>query len=129
MDYEKVYKEALERARIAHKDEDKHLKATLERIFPELKESEMEQDKLDLIYDKLSDIYKILSKSYQDIKQPVNVPSNPMQCWFPDGTCMNPLRDCVNCPRRNSTGTYTTTSIDPSKVMHDGIPINNQEKK
>lgn len=36
----KAYDEALEKAVIAHKDEDKHLKATIERIFPELKESE-----------------------------------------------------------------------------------------
>ncbi len=37
--YEQKYKEALNRTIIAHKDEDRHLKATLERIFPELKES------------------------------------------------------------------------------------------
>ena len=37
--FEKNYKEALNRAIIAHKDEDRHLKATLERIFPELKEN------------------------------------------------------------------------------------------
>lgn len=41
--YEKKYKEALERAIVAHKDEDRHLKATLERIFPELAESEDEK--------------------------------------------------------------------------------------
>lgn len=34
----KAYDEALEKASAAHKDEDRHLKATLERIFPELKE-------------------------------------------------------------------------------------------
>ena len=43
MDYEKAYKEALERANVAHKDEDRHIKATLERIFPELKESKDER--------------------------------------------------------------------------------------
>lgn len=37
------YDEALKEAVIAHKDEDRHLKATLERIFPELKESEDEK--------------------------------------------------------------------------------------
>ncbi|MGN1029429.1 MAG: hypothetical protein ACI4P7_05010 [Bacilli bacterium] len=36
----KAYDEALKKAIAAHKDEDRHLKATLERIFPELKESE-----------------------------------------------------------------------------------------
>lgn len=43
MDYEKRYKEALEKANAAHKDEDRHLKATLERIFPELNENEDER--------------------------------------------------------------------------------------
>lgn len=39
--YEQKYKDALEKASIAYKDEDKHLKATLERIFPELKRVEL----------------------------------------------------------------------------------------
>ena len=45
----KRYHEALEAAVVAHKDEDKHLKATLERIFPELKESEDERIRKTLI--------------------------------------------------------------------------------
>lgn len=49
MNYEQKYNEALERANVAHKDEDKHLKATLERIFPELKESEDERIRKNLI--------------------------------------------------------------------------------
>lgn len=36
----KAYDEALERASVAHKDEDIHLKATLEEIFPERKEND-----------------------------------------------------------------------------------------
>jgi hypothetical protein len=36
----KAYDEALERAEIAYKDTDKHIKATIERIFPKLRESE-----------------------------------------------------------------------------------------
>lgn len=39
---EKAYDKAVKEASIAYKDGDKHLKATLERIFPELKESEDE---------------------------------------------------------------------------------------
>ena len=39
MNYEQKYKESLNKATAAYKDEDRHLKATLERIFPELKES------------------------------------------------------------------------------------------
>jgi hypothetical protein len=38
----KAYDYAVKEAYIAYKDEDKHLKATLKRIFPELKESEDE---------------------------------------------------------------------------------------
>ncbi len=56
LNYEKRYKGALEKASIAYKDEDKHLKATLERIFPELKESDDEQSKnwiLEYLYDGL----------------------------------------------------------------------------
>jgi len=49
MDYEQKYKEALERANVAYKDEDRHLKATLERIFPELAESEDERIRKALI--------------------------------------------------------------------------------
>lgn len=49
MDYEKKYREALERANIAYKDEDRHLKATLKRIFPELKESEDERIRKSII--------------------------------------------------------------------------------
>ena len=41
----KAYDEALKKASAAHKDEDRHLKATLERIFPELKESDDEKIK------------------------------------------------------------------------------------
>ena len=56
MDYEQKYKEALKAAIAAHKDEDRHLKATLERIFPELKESEDVQHRkfiLEYLYDGL----------------------------------------------------------------------------
>lgn len=45
----KAYDEALKKASVAHKDEDRHLKATLERIFPELKESDDERIKKNCI--------------------------------------------------------------------------------
>lgn len=48
-DKAKRYDVALKAAVVAHKDEDKHLKATLERIFPELKESEDERIRKELI--------------------------------------------------------------------------------
>ena len=46
VDYEKKYKEVIQRARFAYKDEDKHLQETLKRIFPELKEKESEDEKI-----------------------------------------------------------------------------------
>ena len=36
----KAYDKALERASVAYKDADRHLKATLEKIFTELKEND-----------------------------------------------------------------------------------------
>lgn len=45
----KAYDDALKKASISYKDEDKHLKATLERIFPELKESEDEKIRKEII--------------------------------------------------------------------------------
>lgn len=46
----KAYDEALKKASAAHKDEDRHLKATLERIFPELKEGDDERIKRNCIH-------------------------------------------------------------------------------
>lgn len=46
----KAYDKALERANVAYKDEDRHLKAVLERIFPELKESEDERIRKRIIH-------------------------------------------------------------------------------
>lgn len=48
----KAYDEALKKASVAYKDEDRHLKTTLERIFPELNEDKNEKIKnaiLDLL--------------------------------------------------------------------------------
>lgn len=45
----KAYDKAVKEAIIAYKDEDKHLKATLERIFPELGETEDERLRKDII--------------------------------------------------------------------------------
>lgn len=56
----KAYDKAVQEAFIAYKDEDKHLKATLERIFPELKESEDERIKKG-IYNALRYLETVLS--------------------------------------------------------------------
>lgn len=46
----KAYDEALKKASAAHKDEDRYLKATLERIFPELKEDDNERIRKNCIH-------------------------------------------------------------------------------
>ena len=104
-------------------------------------------EKLCELEGKLDDIlYAVVSKQKQDnpfwkdISDPNITPLSVRQCWFLDGTCMNPHHDCINCPRPNLGGHTTTsnpdlfkdlqtTSITPNKVMYDGIPINNPEKK
>ena len=64
------YDEALKEAVIAHKDEDRNLKATLERIFPELKESDDElmiQYFKDLApFDKADELYEKYGFSNKD---------------------------------------------------------------
>lgn len=46
----KAYDEALKKASAAYKDEDRYLKATLERIFPELKEDDNERIRKNCIH-------------------------------------------------------------------------------
>lgn len=46
----KAYDEALKKASAAYKDKDRHLKATLERIFPELKEDDNERIRKNCIH-------------------------------------------------------------------------------
>ena len=31
-------------------------------------------------------------------------------CYEPGGTCTNPQMDCINCPRKNTGGTWTTNT-------------------
>lgn len=59
------YDEAVKEASIACKDEDKHLKATLERIFPELNESEDERIRK-AIYNALKYLERELSWDFLD---------------------------------------------------------------
>ena len=35
---------------------------------------------------------------------PTIVQMNHPLCYEPGGTCTNPQMDCINCPRRSSTG-------------------------
>ena len=37
-----------------------------------------------------------------------NVPI-PLPCYAPNGICTNPQRDCINCPKIGTGGTWSTT--------------------
>ena len=41
-------------------------------------------------------------------KQPTSVNGTP--CYAPDGICTNPCRDCINCPKRGTGGTWSTNT-------------------
>ena len=37
-------------------------------------------------------------------------------CYTPDGICMNPHMDCINCPKRGTGGTWiTSTNLNKAK--------------
>lgn len=41
-----------------------------------------------------------------------NVPPS-LPCYAPNGICMNPYGDCINCPKRGDGGTWSTsTNLD-----------------
>lgn len=46
---------------------------------------------------------KMVDRMY---KQPTSVNGTP--CYAPDGICMNPHGDCINCPKRGGGGTWST---------------------
>ena len=37
-----------------------------------------------------------------------NVPITP--CYAPDGICTNPQMDCINCPKRGTGGSWSTST-------------------
>ena len=81
------YDEALERAIAEYKDEDRHLKATLERIFPQLKKSKDEKirkELIDLIYKVYANTSYITCVEHEDMlawlkKQGEPVEINPTE--------------------------------------------------
>lgn len=42
-------------------------------------------------------------------KQPTSVNGTP--CYAPDGICTNPCRDCINCPKIGTGGTWSNNTI------------------
>lgn len=43
-------------------------------------------------------------------------PTYVTPCYAPDGICLNPQMDCINCPKRGEGGQWTTTS---NKIKED----------
>lgn len=39
----------------------------------------------------------------------IPIVANP-KCYEPGGTCINPQRDCINCPKTYGQSTITTTT-------------------
>ena len=69
-------------------------------------------DKVYELKGKLGDIYQVVSKPYQYFPYSIN----DKRCWFEDGTCLNPHRDCINCPRPNvERHNITTTTFTDKK--------------
>jgi hypothetical protein len=71
----------------------------------------IKQFKID--WDKLSKeqqdefLKRLIMPNYDSPFQPIYTP-----CYTPDGICINPHRDCINCPKRGTGGFWTTnTSI------------------
>lgn len=82
------------------------LEGTQERFSEQLMKMNDLKKEIDSIKDDFTDFerdHKILDK-LKDI--PLQTWQNP--CADPNVLCMNPLRDCINCPRRGLTGVITT---------------------
>ena len=51
----------------------------------------------------------LVERDWENKRFILNIPF--AQCADPNGVCMNPFRDCVNCPRpQGGAGTWVSTS-------------------
>lgn len=48
---------------------------------------------------------RLIMPNYDSPFQPINKP-----CYAPDGICANPFGDCINCPKRGTGGTWSTST-------------------
>ena len=60
----------------------------------------------------------ILEAIWDSETKPIQIQSFPfvpdylLPCYHPDGVCINPQKDCVNCPKQGSYGsTWTSNTI------------------
>ena len=49
---------------------------------------------------------EIADKTVDRVYQPTYV----TPCYAPNGICVNPQMDCINCPKRSTGGTWSTST-------------------
>lgn len=65
-------------------------------------------DYMKLSKEKLAELLAERDKSPIFYYQPaIGGKYNP-PCYAPDGICVNPQHDCINCPKLNNSGGYAT---------------------
>ena len=73
-------------------------------------------DYMKLSKERLAELLEERDKSPIFYYQPALVGQHNPPCYAPDGICTNPQMDCINCPKRNSSGGYTTTNTGTLNV-------------
>ena len=63
---------------------------------------------LDNIEDNILDDLRDIRLAQELDKTLPNVPITP--CYAPNGICTNPQMDCINCPKRGTGGTWSTST-------------------
>jgi len=64
---------------------------------------------LNNIEDNILDDLRVIRIAQELGKTSPNVPT-PLPCYAPNGICMNPFGDCINCPKRGTGGTWSTST-------------------
>ena len=67
------------------------------------------------IFQELNDIEDNILDGLMDIRLADKIVGSGFQngfppCYAPDGICTNPQMDCINCPKRGTGGTWTTST-------------------
>lgn len=68
-----------------------------------------EQNKLLADKDNILDDLRDIRPAQELGKASPNVPV-PLPCYSPSGICTNPQMDCINCPKRDTGGTWSTST-------------------
>lgn len=76
--------------------------------------SDIRGDTVD-IFQKLNDIEDDILDDLRDIRLADKIVGSGFQngfppCYAPNGICTNPQMDCINCPKRGTGGTWSTST-------------------